>query len=103
MSSTNGTISLWVRPTALAAWGIWQTYDSEGQNRTDWISMFAWTDSAMYFRMGNGSSCCNNDLTVNQSLYLTPGSWNHVVFTWEGDADDTSDDTMRTYINGNLI
>lgn len=102
LSPTNGTISIWAKPTVLSSWGIWQTYDSVSANWVDWISMFAWTDTLMYFRMGNGSACCNNDLTVNHSLSLTPGSWNHLVFTWEGDADGVLDDVMRIYINGNL-
>lgn len=65
--------------------------------------MFAWTDTLMYFRMGNGSACCNNDLTVNHSLYLTLNSWNHLTFTWQGNADGITNDTMNTYINGRLV
>ena len=59
--------------------------------------MFMWTNGTFYFRMGNGSSCCSNDLTFTSSDVEIPvGEWTHMAFTW-GDSE------MIIYINGKEI
>lgn len=92
-----GTVEGWVRPNTATSWGFWQTHNTGGANWLDWISMFMWTNGTFYFRMGNGGSCCNNDLTfTNSDVEIPIGEWTHLAFVW-GDAN------MIIYVNGKEI
>ncbi len=102
ISSTNGTVAGWVYPTA-AQWGFWQTHDSASQNWVDWISMFNYWGGTFYFRMGNGSDCCSNDLTFTTSSYIPQNQWSYIAFTWSGTSDAVANDTMAVYVNGALV
>lgn len=102
ISSTNGTVAGWVYPTA-AQWGFWQTHDSSSQNWVDWISLFNYWGGTFYFRMGNGSDCCSNDLTFTTSSYIPQNQWSFIVFTWSGTSDAAANDTMAVYVNGALV
>ena len=102
ISSTSGTVAAWIYPTA-AQWGFWQTHDSSSQNWVDWISMFNYWGGTFYFRMGNGSDCCSNDLTFTTSTYIPQNQWSHDTFTWSGTADSIANDTMTVYVNGVAI
>jgi hypothetical protein len=84
MSSTGGTVMGWVRPTQTADWGFWQTHDSDSENWVDWISMFSWVDGTFYIRIGDGTTCCNNDLTFSTASYIPNNQWTHLAFTWGG-------------------
>lgn len=95
ISSRNGTVAGWVKPTQSSPWGFWQTHDSAGNNWVDWITMFSYDGGTFYFRMGNGSSCCSNDVTFSSSL-IPINTWSHLAFTWEGT-------TMKAYINGIVV
>ena len=96
MSSRHGTVTGWVKPNATSSWGFWQTHDSSSYNWVDWIVMMSWVDGTFYFRMGNGSDCCSNDLTFSTASYIPAGVWSRLAFTWE-------DTTMKAYVNGVLI
>lgn len=89
-----GTLEAWVKPDVAYPWGLWQTHDSFSQNWYDWIAMFMWYGT-FYFRMGNGSSCCANDVTFPSSIIVV-GEWSHLVFTWGGT-------TMKAYVNGKIV
>jgi prepilin-type N-terminal cleavage/methylation domain-containing protein len=92
----SGTVSAWVNPTVQDGWGIWQTHNSASMNWTDWISMFAYSSGPMYFRIGDGTNCCSNDLTYTTASYVPINQWTHLTFTW-------GSGTMKSYKNGNLI
>ncbi len=88
----SGSLSVWVKPSQQNSWGLWQTHDVNSQNWTDWISMFAYSSGTFYFRMGDGTSCCNNDVTFTTSSYIAVNQWSHLVFLW-------SDSIMEVYVN----
>ena len=92
----NGTLEAWVKPDVAYPWGLWQTHDASGWNWADWISMFMYGSGRFYFRMGNGSSCCNNDVTFLYNGIVEPGKWMHLAFTWGGT-------TMKAYVNGEVV
>ena len=96
LSSSGGTVSVWVYPTVQDGWGIWQTHDSASVNWNDWISMFAYSSGPMYFRVGNGSACCSNDLTYTTASYIPVNQWSLLTFTWGGG-------TMKSYKNGTML
>lgn len=98
MSSTNGTVSAWVKPNTVWPWWLRQTHNSPSVNFWDWISMFSYTNTIFYFRIVNGSIL--NDVTFNPATYITPNAWNHLTFTWSWSADAVANDTMIIYING---
>lgn len=93
ISPTSGTVMGWVRPTTTTSWGFWQTHNAGGSNWLDWISMFAWDSGDFYFRMGDGSTCCNNDLTFNTATHIPINQWTHLAFTW-------GSGLMTVYVNG---
>jgi len=96
INSRKGTVEGWVKPNTTSNWGFWQTHDSSGYNWVDWISIFTYTDGTFYFRMGDGTNCCSNDVTFWTASYIPSGQWSHLSFTWEGT-------TMKAYVNGALI
>lgn len=95
INPTSGTISVWVNPTVQNGWGIWQTHNSTSVNFADWIAVFPYSAGPLYFRFGNGTSCCT-DLTYTTASYVPVGQWTYLAFTWGAG-------TMQNYVNGNLI
>lgn len=97
MNPQRGTVEGWVNPSTITNWGFWQTHNAGGANWLDWITMFMYTNGIFYFRMGNGSVCCNNDVTFTSSDVAIPvGEWTHLAFTW-------GDSNMVIYVNGKEI
>jgi uncharacterized repeat protein (TIGR01451 family) len=99
ISPTRWTVSSWVNPSQ-AQWGLWQTHNETSQNWTDWISLFSYRGGTFYFRMGDGTNCCNNDLTFATAAYMPLNTWSHFTATWNGTADGVANDTMTLYVNG---
>ena len=95
ISSTVGTLEGWVNPDVAYPWSFWQTHDAIGQNWLDWISMFMHSSGTFYFRMGDGGSCCSNDVTFSNTE-IPAGKWSHLAFTWGGA-------TMKVYVNGKVV
>ncbi len=93
ISSTSGTVMGWVNPAQSTSWGFWQTHNANGSNWLDWISMFSWDDGTFYYRIGDGGTCCNNDLTFNTATHIPNNQWTHLAFTWGGGL-------MTVYVNG---
>lgn len=96
VSPSAGTLSTWVYPTVQDGWGIWQTHDSASVNWVDWISMFAYSSGPMYFRVGDGTACCSNDLTYTTASYIPVNQWTLLTFTWGGGS-------MKSYKNGAML
>lgn len=94
-----GTIGMWVYPTSYSGSnGLFVNRDVNTANATDWFWIGSW-DSAnvFYFRLGDGSACCNNDLTLsNWSTYCPLNTWTYVTCSW------LSSGTSRIYTNGIL-
>jgi hypothetical protein len=58
--------------------------------------MFAYSAGPMYFRMGNGTACCNNDLTYTTASYVPINQWTLLSYSWGAG-------TMKSYVNGSLV
>lgn len=94
-----GTISAWVYPLSYSGSnGIFVNRDDPAPNSTDWLWMGMWSSgSIFYFRIGQASSCCSNDLTFSSASSSIPvNKWTNVVCSWK------SAGQSRIYINGEL-
>lgn len=94
-----GTISTWVYPTGYSGSnGIFINRNDTTANATDWLWIGMWSSgSIFYFRIGQASSCCSNDLTFSSASTSIPlNTWTSVVCTWK------SGGTSEIYINGIL-
>lgn len=94
-----GTIGMWVNPAGYSGSnGLFVNRDTNTANAVDWLWAGSW-DSAnvFYFRLGDGSSCCNNDLTLSSwASYCPLNTWTFVTVSW------TSGGTSKIYTNGVL-
>lgn len=94
-----GTIGMWVNPSGYSGSnGLFVNRENNTSNATDWFWIGSW-DSAnvFYFRLGNGSDCCSNDLTISNWASFCPiNTWTYVTCSW------TSAGTSRIYTNGIL-
>ncbi len=94
-----GTISMWVNPAGYSGSnGLFVNRDVNTANAVDWFWIGSW-DSAnvFYFRLGDGSTCCNNDLTISNWASVCPtNTWTYVTCSW------TSAGQSRIYTNGVL-
>jgi hypothetical protein len=94
-----GTIGMWVNPSSYSGSnGLFVNRDNNTANAIDWFWIGSW-DSAnvFYFRLGNGSDCCSNDLTLSSWASFCPtNTWTYVTCSW------SSAGTSRIYTNGIL-
>lgn len=101
LNKQTGTISCWLYPTGYnGSNGIFVNRNSSTANAVDWLWLGTWSSgSILYFRTGNGSACCNQDLTISNfnTTYAPVNTWTHVVATW------TANGSANIYINGNLV
>ena len=99
-NKTEGTISCWLYPTSYSGSnGIFVNREDSNPNATDWLWIGAWgSGSLLYFRTGNGSACCNQDLTLSSfsTNHAPVNTWTHLTVTWK------SSGTANIYINGVL-
>jgi hypothetical protein len=93
-----GTIECWINPTAYSEGnGIFVNRDSATTNALDWLWIGTYSSgSLLYFRLGNGTTCCSQDLTLTSfsTTHAPTGTWTHLACSWE----DAS--TSEIYING---
>jgi hypothetical protein len=96
-----GTIACWVYPTSYSGSnGIFVNRDDSTANATDWLWLGCYgSGSILYFRTGNGSACCNQDLTISDfsTTHALVNTWTHVVATWKANG------TANIYVNGLLV
>ena len=94
-----GTIGMWVNPTSYSGSnGLFVNRDNNTANATDWFWIGSW-DSANYFffRLGDGTTCCNNDLVISPWSTVCPtNTWTYVTCSW------LSGGESRIYTNGVL-
>ena len=99
-NKTEGTISCWLYPTSYSGSnGIFVNRDNSNPNATDWLWLGVWSSgSIIYFRTGNGSACCSQDLVLSSfsTNHAPVNTWTHLTVTWK------SSGTANIYINGVL-
>ena len=93
-----GTINMWVYPTAYDGGnGYFVNRDDATPNAVDWFWIGPYSGT-FYFRLGNGSDCCSNDLSVGSwASYVPLNTWTNICFTWK------SAGTSVIYINGTAL
>lgn len=94
-----GTIGMWVNPTSYSGSnGLFVNRDNNTPNAFDWFWMGSWNSgSIFYFRLGDGTTCCSNDLTISSWSTLCPvNTWSYVTCSW------LSGGESRIYVNGVL-
>ena len=99
LNKLEGTISCWVYPTGYASSnGIFVNRDDSTANAIDWLWLGFWSSGSLfYFRLGDGSACCNNDLTFSSASSSAPlNTWTNITASWK------SGGTSNIYINGVL-
>ena len=97
LNKTQGTMNFWVYPTRYnGSNGYFVNRDDSTANAVDWLWIGTYSDT-FYFRLGNGSDCCSNDLTFSSVSSVIPlNSWTNMCFTW------VSNGTSAIYKNGTL-
>ena len=101
LNKLKGTLNIWAKADAYAGSnGLFVNRDNAGANASNWMWLGTWSSGGiLYFRLGNGSACCNNDLTIGSfnTNYMPVNTWTNICVTWE------SDDISQIFINGNLV
>jgi hypothetical protein len=92
-----GTINLWLYPTRYNGGnGYFVNREDAAANAVDWFWIGPYS-GAFYFRIGNGSDCCSNDLAFGGFPTLVPlNTWVNMCFTWKANG------TSAIYKNGVL-
>lgn len=94
---TTGTIEMWAYPTSWSDGnGLIINRSTTTSNAVDWLWLGVWSSgSVLYFRLGDGSGCCNLDNTVSSWSTVHPVStWGHYAVTW------SSGESSTIYFNG---
>ena len=96
-NKTTGTINMWVYPTSYNGGnGYFVNREDSTPNAVDWFWIGPYSDS-FYFRIGNGSDCCSNDLSFGSVSTVIPlNTWTNMSFTWSANG------TSAIYKNGLL-
>jgi hypothetical protein len=97
-NKTEGTMNFWVYPTIYNGGnGYFVNREDATANAVDWFWIGPYSDS-FYFRLGNGSDCCSNDLSFGSVSSVIPiNTWTNMCFTWKSNV------TSAIYKNGNLL
>ena len=92
-----GTINVWIYPTSYNGGnGIFVNRSDSTYNAVDWLWIGPYSNT-FYFRLGDGSTCCSNDLTIGSYSSVVPtNTWTNLCCTW------SSGGTSCIYINGSL-
>jgi len=98
LNKTEGTMNFWVYPTRYSGGnGYFVNREDATANAVDWFWIGPYSDT-FYFRLGNGSDCCSNDLSFGSVSTVIPiNTWTNMCFTWK------SNGTSAIYKNGNLV
>ena len=92
-----GTVNVWIYPTSYNGGnGIFSNRTDSTPNAVDWLWIGPYSGT-FYFRIGDGSTCCNNDNSFANYYTLVPlNTWTNLCCTW------SSGGTSAVYINGQL-
>jgi competence protein ComGC len=98
LNKTEGTINFWIYPTRYSgANGYFVNREDSTPNAVDWLWIGPYSDT-FYFRIGNGSDCCSNDLSFGSVSTVIPiNTWTNMSFTWKING------TSVIYKNGILL
>ena len=95
-NKTEGTMNFWVYPTRYNGGnGYFVNREDDVPNAADWFWIGPYSDY-FYFRIGDGATCCNNDLSFGpgaQSV-IPLNTWTNICCTWKINA------TSVIYKNG---
>lgn len=96
-NKTEGTMNFWVYPTRYNGGnGYFVNREDATPNAVDWFWIGPYSDT-FYFRLGNGSDCCSNDLSFGSVSTVIPlNTWTNMCFTW------LINGTSAIYKNGSL-
>lgn len=94
-NKTEGTMDFWVYPTRYNGGnGYFVNRQDSSANAVDWFWIGPYSDT-FYFRIGNGTDCCSNDLSFGSvSVNIPLNTWTNMCFTWK------SNGTSMIYKNG---
>jgi hypothetical protein len=83
-NKTEGTMNFWLYPTRYNGGnGYFVNREDASANATDWFWIGPYSN-VFYFRIGNGSTCCDNDLTFsNVDTTIPVNTWTNMCFTWK--------------------
>jgi hypothetical protein len=97
LNKLEGTINVWIYPTSYNGGnGIFVNRTDTTANAVDWLWIGPYSGT-FYFRLGDGSTCCNNDNSFGSYNSLVPiNTWTNLCCTWK------SAGTSAVYINGSL-
>ncbi len=97
-NKTEGTMNFWVYPTRYNGGnGYFVNREDSTPNATDWFWIGPYSDT-FYFRLGNGSDCCSNDLSFGSVSSVIPlNTWTNMCFSWK------ANNTSVIYKNGVLL
>lgn len=97
-NKTEGTMNFWVYPTRYNGGnGYFVNREDDVPNAGDWFWIGPYSDT-FYFRIGDGSTCCNNDLAFGSVSSVIPlNTWTNMCFTWKING------TSNIYKNGSLL
>lgn len=98
LNKIEGTMNFWLYPTRYSGGnGYFVNREDATANAVDWFWIGPYSDS-FYFRIGNGSDCCSNDLSFGSVSTVIPlNNWINMCFTWKANG------TSAIYKNGVLI
>lgn len=84
LNKTEGTMNFWVYPTRYNGGnGYFVNREDATANAVDWMWIGPYSDT-FYFRFGNGSDCCSNDLSFSSVSSVIPlNTWTNMCFTWK--------------------
>lgn len=93
-----GSINFWVHPTGYNGGnGYFVNRDDATANAVDWLWIGPYSDT-FYFRIGDGTACCANDLSIGSWSTVAPiNTWINLCFTW------LSAGTSVIYKNGEYL
>jgi len=96
-NKTEGTMNFWIYPTRYNGGnGYFVNREDDVPNAGDWFWIGPYSDT-FYFRIGDGSTCCNNDLAFGSVSSVIPlNTWTNMCFTWKING------TSEIYKNGSL-
>jgi hypothetical protein len=97
-NKTEGTMNFWLYPTRYNGGnGYFVNREDANANAVDWFWIGPYSDT-FYFRLGNGSDCCSNDLAFGSVSTVIPlNTWVNMCFTWK------ANETSAIYKNGTLL
>lgn len=96
-----GSITCWIKPYGYnGSNGLFVNRADSTANASDWFWIGTWSSGSLfYFRLGSGSTCCDNDLIISSfsTNHAPVNKWTHLAVTWK------SAGTSVIYINGKQV